>query len=247
MAYGLIKTAARRAHLYRELRWLHRHVLDRKELERFRAECVLYGRFVRPGDLCFDVGANYGIKTEVFLALGGRVIAFEPQRDCCQELRERNPKAVVVCSAVGAALGTALMYVDQHRTGSSLLPSWRETPQTTVEVPVTTLDAAIQTYGIPGFCKVDVEGFELDVFRGLSQRIPVMSYEFTRQRIPEAVACLDYLETFGPFEANFTPRDNPTLAAATWFASREARAFLERTLPDLDGYEWGDVFVRYHT
>jgi FkbM family methyltransferase len=247
MAYALIKAAARRAHLYRELRWLHRHVLDRKELERFGAECALYGRFIRRDDLCFDVGANYGIKTEVFLALGGRVIAFEPQLDCYRELRERNPRAVAVCAALGSAPGQALMYVDQHRTGSSLLPSWRETAQTTVEVPVTTLDAAIKTYGLPRFCKIDVEGFELDVFRGLTQRIPVLSYEFTRHRIRDAVACLDYLGDFGTFEANFTPRDSPTLTSAAWLQRHEAYAFLERTVPNLDGYDWGDVFVRFQT
>ncbi len=33
---------------------------------------------LRQGDLIFDVGANEGLKTDVFLRLGARVIAVEP-------------------------------------------------------------------------------------------------------------------------------------------------------------------------
>ena len=46
-------------------------------------------------------------------------------------------------------------------------------------VPVTTLDALIDRYGLPAFCKIDVEGFEEAVVRGLSRPIPSVSFEFT--------------------------------------------------------------------
>jgi len=42
-----------------------------------------------------------------------------------------------------------------------------------------TLDAAtIETFGKPFYCKIDVEGWELDVLKGLSQPIPLISFEF---------------------------------------------------------------------
>jgi FkbM family methyltransferase len=245
MGYRLVKAAADRLHLYRQLRWAHRHLLAREDLHRFRAECALYGQFVKPRDLCFDVGANYGVKTEVFLALGARTVAFEPQPDCFQELRRRNPRAEAVCVAIGSTPGTAVMYVDEHRTGSSLLPAWRSEEQPKIEVPVTTLDLAIERHGLPAFCKIDVEGLELDVLRGLTRRIRALSFEFTRHRLDEALKCLDNLARFGSFEANFTPRDEPTLISDLWMPSEEARLFLERTVPTLNGCEWGDVFVRF--
>ena len=239
MSYDLIKAAARHAGLYRHARWTHRHVMNRAELRTFRLTCDLYRPFIRPGDLCFDVGANYGARTEVFLALGANVVAFEPQQDCCEEIRARNPRATVICSAMGAAAGTAVLYVDHYRTGSSLLSTWRAVPERQINVPVTTIDSAIQTYGPPHFCKIDVEGFELEVLRGLTRPIAVLSYEFHRHRIPDALACLDYLERFGPFDVNLTSKDDPVFVSHRWFDAEEARRFFGHTLP-----EWGDVFVR---
>ena len=44
-----------------------------------RRELDLYRQFIRKGDLCIDVGANIGDKTDLFLRLGASVIAIEPQ------------------------------------------------------------------------------------------------------------------------------------------------------------------------
>lgn len=41
-----------------------------------------YEQFIRPNDICFDIGANMGNRTEVFLKLGAKVIAVEPQSEC---------------------------------------------------------------------------------------------------------------------------------------------------------------------
>jgi FkbM family methyltransferase len=194
--------------------------------------------------LCFDVGANYGLKTEVFLSLGARVVAFEPQRDCWLEIQARNPTATAICSAVGSAPGTATLYVDRHRTGSSVVPGWRSAVEDTVEVPMTTLDAAIAEYGVPAFCKIDVEGFDLAVLQGLSQPIPVLSYEFHRKRIAAACECLAYLERFGPAEINITGAESPEFASGTWMTTRETEKFLKDKLASVEGYDWGDVFVR---
>lgn len=45
--------------------------------------------FIKPGDLVFDVGANVGKKTEIYLACGARVICIEPQPECVKELRQK--------------------------------------------------------------------------------------------------------------------------------------------------------------
>src|ERR1700758_5243244 len=41
------------------------------------------------GDLIFDVGANRGCKTDIFLRLGARVVAVEPDETCQAILRDR--------------------------------------------------------------------------------------------------------------------------------------------------------------
>ena len=47
----------------------------------------LYGQFVRPGDLVFDVGAHVGDRLASFARLGARVVALEPQPALARVLR----------------------------------------------------------------------------------------------------------------------------------------------------------------
>ena len=47
----------------------------------------LYGHFVRPGDLVFDIGAHVGDRVASFRRLGARVVAVEPQPAMVRALR----------------------------------------------------------------------------------------------------------------------------------------------------------------
>jgi FkbM family methyltransferase len=245
MSYAVVKAAAKHFGLYRQARWVHRHLIDRGERHRFEMECAMYRPFIRPGDLCFDVGANYGCKTEVFLALGARVVAVEPQADCYRELKSRSPSATAICAGLGSSVGTATLYIDPHRTGSSLRSTWQEAGQTQVEVPITTLDRLIEQFGVPAFCKIDVEGSELDVLKGLSHRIPFLSFEFHARDMRAALDCLDFLGEFGTFELQFTQNDIPALYLGRWLTEHEGRRFLEVDVPRSAGFAWGDVLVRF--
>ena len=60
-----------------------------KRVRRDREMLRFYSRFIHKGDLCFDVGAHMGNRTEIFLKLGANVIAVEPQEDCINQLREK--------------------------------------------------------------------------------------------------------------------------------------------------------------
>ena len=48
---------------------------------------ALYARFVRPGDLAFDIGSHVGDRIGAFRRIGARVVALEPQPLCAEVIR----------------------------------------------------------------------------------------------------------------------------------------------------------------
>jgi hypothetical protein len=50
---------------------------------------AFYSQFIRSNSLCFDVGANAGSRTGIFLAQGAKVVAVEPQDQCVNNMKQR--------------------------------------------------------------------------------------------------------------------------------------------------------------
>jgi FkbM family methyltransferase len=170
---------------------------------------AFYGQFIRHGDQVFDVGANMGNRSRVFLDLGARVVAFEPQKLCVDYLGNvlrGEPRFELVRKALGAEEGGAEMQISNAHTISSLSPEWISatrqsgrfsafTWDRTERVDITTLDHAIAAYGRPAFIKIDVEGYEYDVLSGLSAPIDHLSIEFTFEFLANTYRCIDHIKS----------------------------------------------------
>jgi FkbM family methyltransferase len=218
----------------------------------------LYGTFVRPGDLVFDVGAHVGDRTAAFAALGARVIALEPQPVVLAMLRRlvgNNPRVTIRAEAVGRQAGTAKLAVSRRNpTVSTLAEDWRthiveHNPtfaevrwQETVDVPVTTLDALIAEHGVPAFCKIDVEGFEAEVLAGLSRPIPSCSVEFVAGAVGVASDCVRRLSQLGVYEFNAIAGEERDFLNERWLTAEEMLAWLSG---GAGGVSSGDVYARH--
>ena len=242
--------------LYRPARWLLRRVRPHK-LRAFRADIELYRSLIPRGALCFDVDANIGEKSEAMWEAGARVVAFEPNPLVLPELQARcghRKNWSVVATALGSGAGITTLHARELHGTSSLAEDWELAGGVpagdviaTYNVPVVTLDSAIQRFGSPAFCKMDVEGWELEVLEGLTQPIPVLSFEFhlTDHDIRKTIACLEKLTKFGASCANITPAETSSFHFKDWIPLEQFLAWFPGDLKEsLPGEPYGDIFVR---
>jgi FkbM family methyltransferase len=223
---------------------------------RNRALARFYARFVRPGDLCFDIGAHVGNRLWALSRLGARVVALEPQPDCMRLLGRwygHHPDIELVEQAVGAAPGTRTLLISERTpTVTTLSRDWIAAVGVTpgfagvrwdraIPVHVTTLDELVARYGEPVFCKIDVEGAELDVLSGLSYPLKVVSFEYIPAAIDVAVGCVGRLGELGRYEYNWSPGELPRLRSSAWLSPAQM-ADLLRCMP-IHG-KFGDVYAR---
>lgn len=212
---------------------------------------IFYRQFIRPRDLVFDVGANMGNRVEAFLALGARVVAVDPQAQCVHYLQRRFGNRIsVVNSGLGASTGTATLHLSNAHTTASMSENWiTETMSTNrfegvvwnrkIAVPVTTIDRLISQHGTPQFCKIDVEGYELEVLRGLSQPIRSLSFEFTPDVFDVTRGCIAHLESLSRYRYSYSVGESMVLATQ-WTTADDLLRQLEVYL---DTLYWGDVYA----
>ena len=179
----------------------------------------LYGEFVRPGDLVFDIGAHVGDRTAAFRRLGARVVAVEPQPALARTLKllyGRDGAVAIEPVAIGRNAGMLALSLNLDNPTVSTAsedfiaaahdaPGWEGQHWTrTVDVPITTLDALIAHHGAPRFIKIDVEGYEAEVLAGLSAPVAALSFEFTTIQRDIARACVARCAAigYGAFEAS---------------------------------------------
>ena len=213
-----------------------------------------YSQFIRAGDLVFDIGANRGDRTEVFVQMGARVVAAEPQPALAARLRTifRYSPVNVEAAGIGRAAGTLPLHVCSTDTVSSFSDEFVEARSKEnldrqwdrVEmVPIVTVDTLIGKYGLPAFVKIDVEGFEGEVLAGLSQTIPALSFEVhPDDSTGHLSACLARLDSLSPLRVQPGAGRMPGVRTRQWVDSRCLMAGL-REIP-VSKWTYGDVYAR---
>ncbi len=234
-----------------------RHSRPESEKE-LTEQAKFYSQFIGQNDLCFDIGANIGDKTDAFMKLGATVVAVEPQESCWRVLKHRFKKNNVYIEpkALAGQKGTKMLFVDRSTTLSTMSQDWIETVKQSGRFPnhkwaynltvqTSTLDYLIEKYGRPTFCKIDVEGFELDVLQGLSMPIKTISLEFVSERIDASLKCIDYLTSLGKVQFNYHLGDSASFALPDWVDCHQIKTDLTQMEKDINNY--GDLYARFET
>ena len=98
----------------------------------------------------------------------------------------------------------------------------------TKKIPVITIDKLIEEKGIHVFIKIDVEGFELEVLKGLFVPIKMISFEYA---VPEqtnhAIACIKRLCSINPeIKSNYSVSDSMIYSMEKWLIADEMIRYL---------------------
>lgn len=146
-------------------------------------------RYVRPGDLVVDVGANIGLFTiEMAARVGryGRVHAFEPSREVFGVLTENvginwfAERTRLHNTALGGKDGHVTLMQDNQFRGSSVAGLLPDQPMSSTQhegrfnstdVPCRRMDSVLDATLPIRFVKIDVEGAEVDVLEGMEALI----------------------------------------------------------------------------
>ncbi len=162
--------------------------------------------------LIFDIGANKGNKVKAFLKMGFKVIAVEPEKKALSTLRWRfgkNKRVTIVGKGVSDQHGSATIHIAESRSGlNTLSDKWVNSLETETakrgnkkpefkknyQIELTTLANLYAEYGTPYFIKIDVEGFENKVIKGMKQLPAFISFETNLPEFrEESIECIQHL------------------------------------------------------
>ncbi len=152
----------------------------------------IFAQYLKTGAVFYDIGANVGFFSIVAAKLvgdSGKVIAFEPGKDNAQAIRHNaalnNFKQIeVIEKAISNTSGSGQLLLAKYSGGHALATA--DAPPDLageITVDVVSIDDLIAQKLIvpPNFVKVDVEGAELDVLKGMKETIktyqPTIIYE----------------------------------------------------------------------
>ncbi len=171
-------------------------------------------------EIVFDVGANIGEWAALALSVNPRlqVHCFEPSAITIKRLQTRGVGTICNNFGLSSVPGETTLWVFAEGAGTNsvyrrhgLEDGWGLTEQKMQEtVRMDTLDAYCQRLGIQAidFMKADVEGHELEVFKGavgmLSQgKIKHIQFEYGGCNIDSRVLLKDFFDFFEPYGYTF--------------------------------------------
>ena len=213
-----------------------------------------YKTILNQNNLAFDIGAHVGSKARSMKAAGVKVIALEPQQPYARFLKKTLPKDIeFIQAAAGEKEQDLTMSVSsKHPTVSSLRKDFVDSAISAQGfekvrwdqqqlVKVITLDSIIKRFGTPDYIKIDVEGYELEVLRGLSQPVKLISFEFLPAIPNLTTQVLERLESLGQYRFNIVIGEQAKFAWGEWVDRENLENWMIKQSPDSKSV---DIFAK---
>jgi FkbM family methyltransferase len=230
--------------------------------QQIRHKAKIFGRFVSPGDLVFDIGANRGGMTYVFRKqLGCRVVAVEPLHQIAPDhvkefvyMFKDDDGVTLIPKAVSPEPQVELQMpnLSKHWIITSASERWRTKSahkhlyRKVIKKTVggITLDELVERFGVPRFIKVDVEGYGAEVISTLHTPVYSLNMEFHRDWLWNNWQAMKHLATLGDYEYNYVLDNRGDLMLEDWESDIELADGLKSSLTKSGKGSWGDIYAR---
>lgn len=178
--------------------------------------------------ILFDIGANRGDAVVAGLEQGYTVVAVEPSRVFAQLVKNfiYDSRVTPLRCAVSDTNDQLVEFYEADEDGlSTLNKDWLTSermpyngkPYTTTFASTTTIDALADKYGHPDLIKIDVEGAEWNVLKGMTRAYGVVAFEWTLATLDEHQNQLQYLASLGYTEVGPQFIEHHLQQPSKWF------------------------------
>jgi FkbM family methyltransferase len=205
--------------------------------EYYEAQVKMLNQFNLKDKVCWDIGAADDGAEPYLLAGAKLVLAVEPTSRYFSRLQSKhkdNPKVILIKGAVGDVNERRTLHVcnseyfstmdeDQLKLLKKMSPNLEWIGEEKVQMY--TLDYLIDKYGMPNYIKIDVEGFEPMVFKGLTKAVELLSFEYNINSLDKIFNCIDRLKSIGNYEFNYTYNFNEELDK-NWISAEDIKSKL---------------------
>jgi len=207
-------------------------------------------------NLIFDIGSNfgefakqclvtYGFDTKILCVEANPYIVGNPNLVL-------TPNITMINYAVAAEDNMELdFYInDKAHVVSTVSRDWIEKSRfaegggwrAPIKVKTITLDSLIKRYGNPDYIKIDVEGYEYEVLRGLSQKSGLVAFEWSEELFNTSENCARKLQSLGYTEFAYTQEDKYNIVPDnfTKWEESEIHKIIDRT----QKIKWGMIYAK---
>lgn len=186
--------------------------------------------------LFFDIGCNVGQWIEANLQGGNRIIGLEPNPIIYRKAKDRykEGRRVLIYNLAASyesdkEIDFYIEKYDQNAVCSTASPEWVNNSRFTdtlkwdkIQVKTIALNDMIERFGEPEFIKIDTEGYEYHVIRGLYCAVCPLCFEWAEETGDDIIHSIDHLHAIGYNRFFILSGEDYTFRPSRWISTIHA-------------------------